>query len=165
MAEAPLAGKSCAASLGSMWRNGVRSDDELIVALCVALNQEDPGPLPVAEEQIRRTLNELRSNPIRGRALVLDVDGVVQGYALLISFWSNELGGEVCTVDELFVAPEVRGRGYATWLLDNLSELWGRPSVASALETSPTNERAAALYRNLGFEGSNTAMVRRHGAP
>jgi GNAT superfamily N-acetyltransferase len=148
-----------------MWRNGVRSDDELIVALCVALNQEDPGPLPVAEEQIRRTLNELRSNPIRGRALVLDVDGVVQGYALLISFWSNELGGEVCTVDELFVAPEVRGRGYATWLLDNLSELWGRPSVASALETSPTNERAAALYRNLGFERSNTAMVRRHGAP
>jgi ribosomal protein S18 acetylase RimI-like enzyme len=144
-----------------MWRNGVHGDDELVATLCVALNQEDPGPRAVDAEQMQRTLIELRNNPIRGKVLVLDIEGHVQGYALLISFWSNELGGEVCTIDELFVIPEARGRGYATTLLGNLPEMWGRLCVASALETSPSNDRAASFFRNLGFEVSNNAWVRR----
>jgi GNAT superfamily N-acetyltransferase len=65
---------------------------------------------------VRRTLAKLRKEPNRGRAVVCDMDGRAVGYALLISFWSNELGGEVCTIDEVFVAPEYRGRGLDTTL-------------------------------------------------
>jgi hypothetical protein len=42
--------------------------------------------------------------------VVCDVERRTVGYALLISFWSNELGGEVCNIDELFVAPVYRRR-------------------------------------------------------
>jgi ribosomal protein S18 acetylase RimI-like enzyme len=83
---------------------------------------------------------------------------------LLISFWSNELGGEVCNIDELFVAPEYRGRGVATALLERLAEgeesLWPVRPAALALEVTPQNERARALYERLGFRGKNLAMRR-----
>jgi ribosomal protein S18 acetylase RimI-like enzyme len=144
-----------------MWRAATADDDSSIVALCQALNHEDPGPRPVGAEQVERTLRTLREEPVRGRALVLEVGGVVVGYALLISSWSNELGGEVCTVDELYVAAEARSHGHGREMFGRLAALWGRPMVAVALETSPANERARAFYRGLGFEGENLALVRR----
>jgi GNAT superfamily N-acetyltransferase len=147
-----------------VWRDGKPADDDDIVALCFALNVEDPGPLPVPEDHIRRTLSELRGHPWRGKASVLEIEGLVRGYAFLIAFWSNELGGEVCVIDEMYVAPDVRGQGHATSLLECIPEAWGRPIVAAALETSPANERANAFYRRLEFEGSNTAMTRRFAA-
>jgi GNAT superfamily N-acetyltransferase len=148
-----------------MWRIARISDDEAIVLMCMALNADDPGPTPVRPEQVRRTLTKLRAESARGLAVVCEVDGHTVGYALLISFWSNELGGEVCNVDELFVAPDYRGRGLATALFGALADrqpsLWPIRPAALALEVSPQNERAGALYRRLGFEGKNLAMRRR----
>ena len=76
-------------------------------------------------------LAKLREEPNRGRAVICDVEGRTVGYALLISFWSNELGGEVCYIDELFVAPLYRGRGlrHPSWrnLLTG-NNRYGQPS-------------------------------------
>lgn len=144
-----------------MWRDAMPADDEAVVSLCLALNAEDEGQQPVSGVQVERTLRTLRAEPWRGKTVVLDVDGVVAGYAFLISFWSNELGGEVCTVDELYVVPTERSQGHARALFADLERLWGRPFAAAGLETSPANERAKAYYRSLGFDGDNTAMVRR----
>ena len=145
-----------------MWRLATAADDESIVSMCVALNTEDPGPAPVSPRQVLRTLARLREEPWRGRALVCEVDGCPAGYALLISFWSNELGGEVCNIDELFVAPAFRGRGLAANLFTALTgseqRLWPEKAVALALEVSPANERARALYERLGFRGNNLSM-------
>jgi ribosomal protein S18 acetylase RimI-like enzyme len=145
-----------------MWRLATAPDDENIVSMCMALNADDPGPVPVHPQQVHRTLARLREEPHRGRAVVCEVDGYPAGYALLISFWSNELGGEVCTIDELYVAPEYRGRGLATELFTMLTgseqSLWPTQPAALALEVSPQNERARALYERLGFRGSNVAL-------
>ena len=119
-----------------------------------ALYREDPSAATVTTKQIRRTLETLRSEPTRGTAVVLDVEGTAAGYALLISFWSNELGGEVCHIDEIFVRPHHRGHGYATALIESLIDgrgPWAGRPVALDLEVSPTNCRAAALYERLGF--------------
>jgi GNAT superfamily N-acetyltransferase len=110
-----------------MWRVATASDDEAVVSMCMALNAEDPGPTPVRPQQVRCTLAKLREDANRGRAVVCDVEGRTVGYALLIPFWSNELGGEVCNIDELFVAPQYRGRGLATALFGSLTE--GDPSL------------------------------------
>jgi len=145
-----------------MWRVATASDDETIVTMCVALNAEDPGPKPVEPQQVRRTLVKLRDEPNRGRAVVFDVEGRAVGYALLISFWSNELGGEVCNIDELFVIPDYRGHGLATSLFDRLANgkptLWPIRPAALALEVTSQNQRARALYERLGFRGNNIAM-------
>lgn len=85
----------------------------------------------------------------------------VVGYCLLVSFWSNEFGGEVCIVDELYIMPAFRRQGLAKELLESLrdrSELWPTTAVAIGLEVSPTNTAARQLFERHGFVGANTAM-------
>jgi GNAT superfamily N-acetyltransferase len=146
-----------------MWRAARPEDDEVVVDMCLALNREDPGPRPLVPEQIRRTLTVLRREPSRGLAVVAEQDGQLIGYALLIAFWSNELGGEVCEIDEIYVVPEQRNNGYGRELFAALErgELWPKLPVALALGTTPDNERARRLYESLGFRAIGISMVRR----
>ena len=146
-----------------MWRPAEPRDDDDLIALSVALNAEDPGPAPVPAEHVRRTLATLRAAPSRGTALVLEVDGRPAGYAFLIGFLSNELGGDVCVIDELYVAPAHRGHGHATRLLDDLATgaaPYAAGAGALALETTPGNAAARRLYERVGFRARNLAMRR-----
>jgi len=146
-----------------MWRIARPADDDSVVEMCLRLYSEDPGPLPVAADNMRATLALLRREPSRGRAVVLDVEGHVSGYALLIGFWSNELGGEICEVDELFVVPEHRNRGYGSSLFTAIAQgdLWAPPMAAIVLGVTPDNAAARRLYERLGFAAAGVAMVRR----
>jgi ribosomal protein S18 acetylase RimI-like enzyme len=146
-----------------MWRTSDPKDDPAIIRMCVSLNEEDPGPEPVPPENMRRTLEAFRGLPLRGACLVLDLQGQPSGYALIIPFWSNELGGEVCAIDELYVKPGHRRQGHAARLIEDLAS--GRVPLASraialVLEISPDNIPARRLYERLGFRGRNLAMRR-----
>jgi ribosomal protein S18 acetylase RimI-like enzyme len=113
---------------------------------------------------MRRTLHALREAPLRGRAVALDIGGRVCGYALLISFWSNELGGHTCVIDELHVDPDHRSRGHATRLIEDLAAdpgRWAEGAQALTLEVTPDNARARRLYERLGFRARNLVMHRR----
>src|SRR5206468_11686951 len=94
-----------------------------------------------------------RRDTDRGRAVVLDIQGQVSGYALLIGFRSNELGGEVCEVDELFVVLEHRNRGYGSSLFTAITQgdVWPAPIAAIVLGVTPDNAAARRLYERLGF--------------
>ena len=147
-----------------MWRPARPEDDDAIATLCENLYRGDPSSDPVPIGQLARTLAALEDEPARGRALALELAGAVEGYALLISVWSNELGGEICTLDEIYVSAAARGAGHASRLVDQLARgegPWpGRP-VALELEVSPENVRARALYERLGFAPRRNATLRR----
>ena len=139
------------------WRLAIVQDDPTIIELCLGLYREDPSPEPVDANNISRTLAMFRAEPARGKAVVLEVDGRVVGYSLLASFWSNELGGATCVIDELYVAPPFRSMGYSSALVAALRQgkLWGERPIALCLEVTPSNSRALGLYKRLGFEGKN----------
>jgi ribosomal protein S18 acetylase RimI-like enzyme len=142
------------------WRRAVEGDDPAIIELCLGLYREDPSPVAVDEQHIMRTLATFRAEPTRGKVVVLEVDGRVVGYSLLASFWSNELGGATCVIDELYVAPLYRSQGYSSALVAELREggLWDERPIALCLEVTPTNARAMALYKRLGFDGKNVNL-------
>jgi ribosomal protein S18 acetylase RimI-like enzyme len=152
-----------------MWRPARPDEDAALIALCGALYAEDPSPAPVPPAQVAATLAALRAAPWRGRALALELGAGPVGYALLIAFWSNELGGEVCVIDELYVAPAQRSQGWGSALLTALQgepgALWPERPAALALEVTPGNHAAQALYARLGFAGKNLAWRRPLRAP
>jgi GNAT superfamily N-acetyltransferase len=146
-----------------MWRPATERDDDVVVELCLRLYEEDPGPLPGDGRPTRATLARLRREPWRGRAVVLDVGPQVIGYALLIAYWSNEFGGEVCAVDELYVARDFRSRGHGAALIEAIErrDVWAAPVAAIALGVTPGNTRARRLYERLGFAAVGVSMVKR----
>ena len=139
------------------------ADDRSLVEMSLRLYGEDPGLLPVPAENMLATLRELRRDPRLGRAIVLEIEEQVSGYALLIAYWSNEFGGMVCTVDELFVVPEHRNQGDGKALFAAIAQgdLWPSPAVAMALGVTPGNVHARRLYERLGFAAVGALMVRR----
>ncbi|MGC4122462.1 MAG: GNAT family N-acetyltransferase [Myxococcales bacterium] len=146
-----------------MWRIARQGEDDAIVGMCLELYREDPGPVAVTDAQIRKTLAVLRREPVRGRAVVCELEDRPIGYALLVAFWSNELGGEICEVDELFVMRDHRSQGHGRALFAAIErgEVWPAPPVAIALGVTPGNARARRLYEGLGFRAVGTNMVRR----
>ncbi len=156
------------------WRASKPDDHEPSAIRKLALDEEDPAPTVLSRAGGLATLAELARQPIRGLAVVHqpDADALgalpVDGYALLCSFWSNELGGEVCIIDELYVIPGARGRGVATRLVTGLlrRELpWFERAVNVELEVTPSNARARALYERLGFRAYTNALMRARRAP
>jgi len=147
----------------AMWRLAKPEEDDSLAEMCTRLYDEDPGALPVHPENMRATLQALRREPCRGRAVVLEVERRLSGYALLIAFWSNELGGHICEVDELFIVPVSRSQGHGKLLFDGISQghLWPTPIAGIALGVTPDNVRARRLYERLGFRAAGISMVRR----
>jgi GNAT superfamily N-acetyltransferase len=93
--------------------------------------------------------------------LFVQQDGVC-GYAILIPYWSNEFGGVLLFVDELFVDATMRGQGVAQAFFAFVDETRPYDAVALALEVAPRNKGARALYERLGFSDRyHGMMVRR----
>lgn len=145
------------------WRKVTRHEHDAVATLILALYDEDPAPTAMSRELAWRTLERLRAEPLRGCVVVHEFNGKIAAYGILCAYWSNELGGEVCIIDELYVIPEARGRGLATALVGGLAAAsmpWFRTAVAIELEVTPNNQRARRLYEQLGFRPYRNAQMR-----
>ena len=82
-------------------------------------------------------------------------------YAFLTRLWSNELGGDIVFIDEIWVAPDRRGHGVGTALIEHaMGAMRERGAVAFELEVTPGNARARALYERLGFRPLRNTSLR-----
>jgi GNAT superfamily N-acetyltransferase len=127
--------------------------------MIVALYREDEYGQPMTSEKIRMTVDELSRHPERGKILVFAVDDAIVGYAILIYYWSNEYGGELTTVDELFVKEAWRNRGIGTRFFECLASDRTRGTKGIQLEVTPFNRRALAYYEKLGFRRSGNTFL------
>ena len=94
-----------------------------------------------------QTIGFYLANPQRG-CLVLFMDGgLLVGYALVTAIWSNEFGGMLLFVDELFVVPAARKRGIARAFFDYLKARPLFDPVALGLGVRPANGNAGDQKR------------------
>jgi GNAT superfamily N-acetyltransferase len=133
------------------YRTVARADHPTLVGFMRQLYEEDPAERPVPEEHFRRTLLELEEHPERGTILMMHKDRQIVGYAVLINFWSNECGGNILTIDELYVARPMRGQGLGADFVRHVIKTKWNDFVALRLEVTPANARARRLYERLGF--------------
>lgn len=131
--------------------------------MMLALYREDPEGEPLTPAKIWRTLAELRQHPEKGRILMFWVEEMIVGYGLIIVYWSNEFGGNILCIDELFVKTEWRNQGIATQFFAILPVNPLFECVAGLqLEVTPSNARALRYYQRIGFQTSlNAHLVKR----
>lgn len=104
----------------------------------------------IPDVHIDRTFCELMRSDAYAIAYIIECDGNPAGYTLLARHFSQEAGGEVIWIEELYLLPDFRGMGVGTKVFAQLFEKY--PASAFRLEIEPDNKRAAALYARLGFE-------------
>ncbi len=112
---------------------------------------EDAGGQTMNQKKIDQTIAALATRPDLGRFVLFDFLKKTVGYALLINYWSNEYGGVICHIDEIYVNKKVRGKGIATSFVRYLQQQKDQ-YVGLELEVMPANNRALQLYHKLGFK-------------
>jgi len=119
---------------------------ELIRAL--ATYERAPQEVTATEEILKETLFGTRR---AAEILLLFEDKVVAGFALFFHNFSTWLGRPGVYLEDLFVRPEHRGKGYGRALLVQLAKI-ARERNCGRLEWAVLdwNEPAIKFYRKLG---------------
>lgn len=107
---------------------------------------------PVPPQHRVATFEELMRSDTYAEGYVLESDGKVAGFALLSKTFSQEAGGLVVWIEELYLRPVFRGKGIGTHFLQECIK--NRPPHVKRfrLEVEEKNHGAKKLYQRLGFQ-------------
>lgn len=105
------------------------------------------------EEIPGKNLNAFLSGNPYLRCLMLESsDGITAGYALLSLSWTTEYGGPLVILEELYLCPDMRGRGLAGAFFRWLFTQYDTDAAAYRLEVAPGNAQVMDIYRKYGYE-------------
>lgn len=105
-------------------------------------------PIPACHHE--RTFQALMDKSPYARAYIIEHQGQIAGYGLLALTYSNEAGGIVVWIDELYIKPEFRGLGIGGKFIRFVKNEH-KNAARLRLELEPQNEGARRLYRREGF--------------
>ena len=94
------------------------------------------------------------------RGWLLEFESHTVGYVVLTFGFSLEYGGLDAYIDELFVKPDFRGRGFASRALEFLDSECRKLNVqALHLEVDADNLTAKSMYAKTGFESTRRELL------
>lgn len=108
----------------------------------------------VPEENFISTFNDLISGGVYEKCYIIENDGEKAGYALLSFTWSNEAGGLVVLIEEIYLIEKFRGLGIGGEFFDFLEKEFPK-AKRFRLEAEEENLNAIRLYSKKGFEKLN----------
>lgn len=132
-------------------RPAAEGDRDAVLRLLLAQLREHAIATP--DDDVAAGVDGVLLRPQRGRFLLARTgSGEAIGLAALSFLWSFEHGGRAAWLDELYVVPELRGRGTGAALVRAACAV-ARESGARAvdLEVDAGHRRAAGLYAREGF--------------
>jgi ribosomal protein S18 acetylase RimI-like enzyme len=117
---------------------------------------------PFNEARTERVLRAMLADPLFGAVWLFRLDGRAVGYLVVTHGYSLEFGGRDAFVDELFIVPEQRGRGFGTQALRIAEEHCRREEISALhLEVERENPRARALYERSGYKVHDRFLMTR----
>ncbi|HCR43196.1 MAG TPA: N-acetyltransferase [Ruminococcaceae bacterium] len=106
----------------------------------------------IPEAHFCRSFDEMMRSDNYMAGYIIECEGKAAGYAVLAKTFSQEAGGMVLWIDELYVKPQYRchglGHEFFSYLKRNMPDNIRRVR----LEVEDSNVRAAALYKETGFK-------------
>lgn len=130
----------------------IYQEDSKVFLQMVQEFYDSPAVLhPVQSENFKKTLQAALDNSPYLRIYLIEEDEKPAGYCQLSISWSNEAGGIVVWVEELYIRPEFQGKGLGGKCLQFICDEF--PDAARLrLEISPDNDGAKRLYQRNGYE-------------
>jgi ribosomal protein S18 acetylase RimI-like enzyme len=134
-------------------------DEEKFASLVTAFYQSQAALHPLAPEKIRRTWQLLAAGSPWLAGYLIETQGQIAGYVLLSFSYSNECGGMILWIEELYVTPQFSGHGLGRETLKEIEERYADRCVRLRLEVRADNESAIGLYRSEGYTELNYGQM------
>jgi ribosomal protein S18 acetylase RimI-like enzyme len=135
-----------------MIRQITKSDRNTFLIFAKAFYSSSAVAHTIPQSHHLKTFEQLMESDTYAQCYMIEQLGKPVGYALTAKTFSQEAGGMVVWIEELFILPQYRDKGLATEFFTFLKQNV-EPHVARLrLEVSPDNADALRLYERLGFE-------------
>lgn len=96
-----------------------------------------------------------------GRAWFIMYNGEIAGYIIITFVFSFEYGGRIAFLDELFILPQMQGKGLGKQAVDFIKQQAAPLAIKLFyLEVENHNNAAIALYISKGFTMHNRSLMK-----
>ena len=128
----------------------MRPSDENEVLAMMRPFYSSPAVFTNGSETIfRRDFAECISDSPFLEGFILEDGSIILGYAMLAHSFSTEFGKPCVWIEDIYLKPEARGKGYAPKFLSFVRDTY--PDAVLRLEVEAENTRAVSAYRKSGF--------------
>lgn len=135
-------------------------DESAVIALMRDFYAEEN--LVFDEVVTPRAVRELLASPELGTVLLLAHAGAAVGYLVVTYGFSLEFHGRYALLDELYLVPAARGRGWGRHALDAAAGTARSAGVAALrLEVNRANTRARSAYLKCGYKDNRRDLFTR----
>ncbi|MBQ7950210.1 MAG: GNAT family N-acetyltransferase [Clostridia bacterium] len=110
---------------------------------------------PISREAMEKTFQTALATSPYMRGLIITKEKEVIGYLLLSFTYSNEVGGMVVWIEEIFIQEAHRHKGYGKEVLKWIIDTYKSSVKRFRLEVTDENKAAKKLYEKIGFSDLN----------
>ncbi len=135
-----------------MIRKLTENDRDLYIRLAEEFYSSDAVLHPIPRTYIERTAGEALRSDAYAEIYLLECEGEPAGYGLTARTFSQEAGGSVLWIEELYIREQFRSRGLGREFFSYIEEKNKDRTARIRLEVEEKNTRAASLYERLGYE-------------
>jgi ribosomal protein S18 acetylase RimI-like enzyme len=129
-----------------------QADFDTVLSMMLVFYASDALLVHPSEEVLRKTLTDALADTPYLEAFGFEENGILAGYGMVAMSYSTEAGGLCAWIEDIYIAPEYRGKGFGTSFLAFVKNRYENRVARIRLEAEPENERAMAVYRKAGFE-------------
>lgn len=133
-------------------RELVREDKQDFIEMMKTFYKSKAVIVGIPESHMVKTFEAIMGKTPYANAFILDHEGEVAGYVMVSMTWSNEAGGLVLWVEELFIKAEFRGLGLGGKAIEFVRKRYKGKVQRFRLEISKDNKNVGKLYRRKGFK-------------
>lgn len=105
----------------------------------------------ISEEHILITYNTILQGSPYVQGFIIESAKEMAGYGLICITYSNEAGGLVVWIEELYIRQKFRGAGLGSQFLAFVEATFAAEAKQFRLELTYNNKSAERLYKSVGF--------------
>lgn len=114
---------------------------------------------PVPDTYFERTADEALRSDVYAEIFLFECENEAAGYGLIAKTYSQEAGGMVWWIEEVYVREAFRSKGIGREFFAYLDKVKGSVVTRMRLEVEEDNTRAVALYKKLGYKPLEYAQM------
>ena len=114
---------------------------------------------PVPDTYFERTADEALRSDVYAEIFLFECENEAAGYGLIAKTYSQEAGGMVWWIEEVYVREAFRSKGIGREFFAYLDKVKGSAVTMMRLEVEEDNTRAVALYKKLGYKPLEYAQM------